>query len=105
MTMNILVVDDNEVAIEMVRGVLVAAGYTVDCASNGREALELLRSGACRLVVSDWDMPEMDGLELCRAIRSGDLRGYIYAILLTAHDTTEEKVAGLAAGADDFITK
>src|SRR5439155_12717043 len=52
-----------------------------------------------------WDMPELNGLELCRAIRSGELPGYIYVILLTSHDRTDEKVAGLAAGADDFILK
>lgn len=103
--MRILIVDDNDVAIEVLRGVLQQAGYEVQCAGNGREAMEILRGGACRLVISDWDMPEMDGLELCRAIRSGDLPGYIYAILLTSHDTTEEKVTGLAAGADDFIAK
>src|SRR5205823_5254087 len=80
-------------------------GYEVRCAANGREAMEILRTGACRLLISDWDMPEMDGLELCRAIRGGDLPGYIYAILLTSHDRMEEKVAGLAAGADDFIAK
>jgi putative two-component system response regulator len=103
--MNILIVDDNEVAIEVLRGVLTQAGYAVECAVNGRQAMEILRAGACRLVISDWDMPEMDGLELCRAIRCGDMPGYTYAILLTSHDTTEEKVAGLAAGADDFIAK
>jgi putative two-component system response regulator len=104
--MRVLVVDDNEIAVEMLHGTLTAAGYQVQCASNGRQAIEILRGdNACRLVISDWEMPEMDGLELCRAIRSGALHSYIYAILLTAHDQTEEKVAGLAAGADDFIAK
>jgi putative two-component system response regulator len=103
--MQILIADDNEIAIEVLRAALEAAGYAVACASNGREAMSILREGSCRLVISDWDMPEMDGLELCRAVRSGDLPGYVYVILLTAHDRTEEKVAGLAAGADDFIAK
>src|SRR5262245_3274862 len=103
--MQILIADDNEIAIEVLRAALEAAGYTVACASNGREAMSVLRDGVCRLVISDWDMPEMDGLELCRAVRSGDLPGYVYVILLTAHDRPEEKVAGLAAGADDFIAK
>ncbi len=56
-------------------------------------------------MISDWDMPEMNGLELCKAVRSGELPGYVYTILLTAHDRTEEKVRGLGAGADDFIAK
>jgi putative two-component system response regulator len=104
--MRILVVDDNEIAIEIVRGTLTQAGYEVECATNGREALEVLRAGNCRLVISDWDMPEMTGVELCRAIRGGAVAaGYVYVILLTAHDTSEEKVLGLSAGADDFICK
>jgi putative two-component system response regulator len=103
--MNVLIADDNEIAIEVLRGTLTEAGYSVRCAGNGREALEILREGWCRLVVSDWDMPEMNGLELCRAVRAGDLPGYVYVILLTAHDRSEEKVIGLGAGADDFIAK
>src|SRR5437868_11826546 len=103
--MNVLIVDDNEIAIEVLQGTLVDAGHHVECATNGREALAKLRAGKCRLVISDWDMPELNGLELCRAIRSGELPGYIYVILLTSHDRTDEKVAGLAAGADDFILK
>jgi len=68
--------------------------------------MEILRNdNAYRLVISDWEMPEMDGLELCRAVRSGALASYIYMILLTGHDQTQEKVVGLAAGADDFIAK
>jgi putative two-component system response regulator len=103
--MNILIADDNEIAIEMLRGTLTDAGHQVRHAANGREALDLIRQGWARLVVTDWDMPEMNGVELCRAIRGGDLPGYVYIILLTAHNRVEEKVAGLAAGADDFIAK
>src|SRR5579864_3854545 len=103
--MNILIVDDNEIAIDVLRGTLTDAGHSVRSACNGHEALEILRQGWCRLVVSDWAMPEMNGLELCRAVRAGDLPGYVYLILLTAHDRAEEKVIGLGAGADDFIAK
>jgi putative two-component system response regulator len=103
--MNVLIADDNDIAIEVLRCTLEQSGFQVRCASNGREALDILRDGWCRMVVSDWDMPEMNGLELCRAIRAGDLPGYVYIILLTAHDRTDEKVTGLAAGADDFIAK
>jgi putative two-component system response regulator len=103
--MRILIADDNEVALEVLRGTLVQAGYEVQTAANGREAIQILRDGKHRFVISDWDMPEINGLELCRAVRVGDLHGYIYVILLTAHDRPEEKVIGLAAGADDFIPK
>src|SRR5215471_2143509 len=87
---NILIVDDNEIAVEIVRGTLAAAGYNVRCATNGREALDIVLNGGYRLVITDWDMPEMNGLELCRALRGGDLPGYVYLILLTAHDSLEE---------------
>ena len=89
----------------MLKATLTQAGYDIVTASNGREALERLREGACRLIVSDWEMPEMDGIQLCRAIRSGELPGYVYVILLTARDRPDERVAGLSAGADDFIVK
>ncbi|HUB27270.1 MAG TPA: response regulator [Tepidisphaeraceae bacterium] len=103
--MHILIVDDNEIALEVLRAALEQSGYLVECASNGKEALEALRRGEARLVISDWDMPEMDGVSLCRAIRQGELSSYVYFILLTSHDQTGEKVAGLSAGADDFIAK
>jgi putative two-component system response regulator len=103
--MQILIVDDNEIALEVLRAALEQTGYQVQCASNGLEAMDKLRTGEARLVISDWDMPEMDGLSLCRAIRQGELPSYVYFILLTSHDQTDEKVAGLSAGADDFIAK
>jgi putative two-component system response regulator len=78
----------------------------VHSAANGREALaELERNPACRLVVSDWEMPEMSGPQLCREIRAGDFPSYIYVILLTGREGTQSIVEGLSAGADDFITK
>lgn len=103
--MRVLIVDDNKVALTILRNALVERGHEVEMASNGVEAMERLEEGRCRLVISDWQMPEMDGIELCRAIRSSDLPGYVYVILLTSHDSQEEKVQGLAAGADDFISK
>ncbi len=103
--MQILIVDDDELALLMLECALVRAGYQVVTACNGRQALELLRQGDCRLVISDWDMPEMNGIELCHAIRSEDFNRYVYCILLTSHDSTQDAVAGLSAGADDFICK
>lgn len=103
--MRVLIVDDDRMALVILQNALASAGYEVQCASNGRQALEVLRRGGCRFVITDWGMPEMDGLQLCKAIRSEDVPGYVYVILLTAHDTPEKKVQGLAAGADDFVTK
>jgi len=103
--MRILTVDDDDNALQMLNLLLTEAGYEVVSARNGREAMAILRTGDCQLVVTDWEMPVMNGLELCRAIRAADFPGYIYTILLTCHETPEKAVEGLSAGADDFVTK
>ena len=105
MTMRVMVVDDDSLVREMLQHTLRKAGYDVVTAENGRQALELLERGEARLVVSDWEMPELCGLDLCREIRSGDFDGYVYVILLTSRDATEDIVAGMSAGADDFVAK
>jgi putative two-component system response regulator len=103
--MKILIVDDDDLALEMLRHTLLRAGYEVETAPNGRAALEILRQGHIRLVISDWEMPEMTGIELCEEIRHGDFDGYIYVILLTSRSESEEIVAGMSSGADDFVAK
>ena len=105
MIMRILIVDDDEIALSMLRGALLRAGYEVDTAQDGVEALELLRERSYRLVISDWEMPRMTGIELCQAVRSVEYAGYVYFILLTSHHSPQETVEGLTAGADDFIAK
>lgn len=103
--MRVLIVDDNRLALTILRNALVEQGYEVETAANGLEALAIVRDSKCRLVISDCQMPEMDGAQLCQEIRAADLPGYVYIILLTAHDTRADKIAGLAAGADDFVSK
>jgi len=103
--MRILFVDDDESLQETVSGLLTEAGHEVECASSGGEALQILREHPCRLVITDWEMPEMNGLTLCRSIRAGQSVGYVYVILLTCHSTPEDIVTGLSAGADDFMSK
>jgi putative two-component system response regulator len=105
--MKVLTVDDDEVSLETLNFALQDAGYDVESAHNGREALEILRDPQrhCRLVITDWMMPEMDGLDLCRAVRAEPFRGYVYVIVLTCRDGMEETIEGLSAGADDFIAK
>ena len=103
--MRILIVDDDEIALEVLTRALTQAGYQVEAARDGAEALEILREDSCRLVISDWEMPEMNGLELCRRIRREEFSGYIFIILLTSRDGTDNVVEGLSAGADDFLTK
>src|SRR5580704_6411750 len=103
--MRVLIVDDSEITLMVLEEALRSAGYEVETARNGQEALAALRGGSCRMVVSDWEMPEMSGVELCRQIRADCARSYVYIILLTSRGKPEERVEGLRAGADDFITK
>jgi putative two-component system response regulator len=103
--MRILIVDDNKIELTALKSELEESGHEVVTALDGNQALTVIRGGSCRLVISDCDMPRMDGIQLCRAIRSEDLLGYVYTILLTGHGLLEEKLAGLRAGADDFLCK
>ncbi len=83
---------------------LKRGGYEVEMAANGREALAKLEDGDFPLMITDWEMPEMDGVALCRALRSKE-KGYTYIILLTSRDAIEHLVAGLQSGADDYLIK
>jgi putative two-component system response regulator len=103
--MRILTVDDDEIALEMLNLSLEQAGHEVQSAHNGHEALTILKDERHRMVITDWEMPDMNGLDLCRAIRDGNFPSYIYCIILTGHGSREETVEGLSAGADDFISK
>ena len=103
--MQVLIVDDSKLALMALKGLLTNAGYEVVTAMNGREALENLKTSPARLVISDWEMPVMNGIEFCRAVRGEDFPGYVYFLLLTSHGTLDEMIQGLSAGADDFITK
>lgn len=102
---SILVVEDHPATRRLLEMRLRKAGYRVISAGDGREALEHLEHGFCPLVLTDWMMPEMDGLTLCRAIRERTWENYIYVIFLTARDSLDDVVQGLEAGADDYLTK
>jgi putative two-component system response regulator len=103
--MRVLVVDDDAVTCDILVEDLRQFGYDVTAATNGREAFELVRTGQFHLIVSDWQMPEMSGLDLCREIRKRQWSGYIYVILLTSRTGADNVVCGLNAGADDFLSK
>ncbi len=103
--MQVLIVDDSKLALLALKGLLTRAGYDVLTAMNGEEGLKVLQDNRCRMVISDWEMPVMNGLEFCRAVRAEELAGYVYFLLLTSHGATDEIVQGLAVGADDFIAK
>ncbi|NQT40304.1 MAG: response regulator [Planctomycetes bacterium] len=103
--MRVLAVEDDCVSAEILENSLKHFGFEVTTAKNGREAFELIRTGRYRLVVSDWEMPEMNGVELCRQIRQRQWSSYIYVILVTSHNEVGSVVEGLNAGADDFLAK
>jgi putative two-component system response regulator len=101
----VLIADDDDVALEMLEHALARFGYEVTVARDGVEALGLVRTGQFRLVVSDWEMPKMTGIQLCQEIRQRSAGGYIYVILLTSRHGTQNVVDGMNAGADDFVNK
>jgi class 3 adenylate cyclase len=101
----ILVVDDQRANVEMLAGVLSARGYEVLTAGDGESALEQVRQGNPDLVVSDILMPQMDGYELCRRLRREPATTLLPVILLTSLDPLQERVNGIDAGADDFLSK
>jgi len=104
--MQVLIVDDSKLALIALKGLLTENGYEVITASDGLDGLRALEQNpSCRAVISDWEMPRMDGIEFCKAIRAQDRPGYVYFLLLTSHGQVGEMVRGLSAGADDFIAK
>jgi diguanylate cyclase (GGDEF)-like protein len=105
-TYPILVVEDDPVTRRLLEKILAEAGCSeVRAAVNGRDALEILKHSFYPIVITDWIMPEMDGLQLCHAIRHDDLPGYIYIIVLTVKDAKSDIVRGLEAGADEYLVK
>lgn len=103
--MRVLVVDDDEMTAMMLQVTLEQLGYEVTLAANGQEAFDRIRTGLYQLVISDWEMPVMSGVELCRQIRARQTSGYTYIILLTSRCGSQNVIDGLNAGADDFVTK
>ncbi len=98
----ILIVEDEEVLADTVRYNLEREGYSVTIAPDGRRALERFRSDAPALVILDLMLPELSGLDVCRAIRA---ESDVPIIMVTAKDAEADKVAGLELGADDYVTK
>jgi putative two-component system response regulator len=101
----LLIVDDDPISREMLAGIMEDEGFEVELAENGAQAWDHVRKGKIRMVISDWEMPEMDGLALCRRIRQTQLPGYVYFLLVTRRSNLEDVITGLSAGADDLITK
>jgi CheY-like chemotaxis protein len=104
--MRILIAEDDPIASKILRLTLEQVGHEVVVVSNGAEAWESFLREPVSVVVSDWMMPEVDGLQLCRRIRERVERDYTYFILLTAnHARRENLVLAMEAGIDDFLQK
>ena len=101
----VLVVEDSLVAAEMHRGILAADGYEVEIAHDGVEALEMLRRRDRDIVITDLDMPNMDGVELTAHLRSDERLQDIPIVIVSSRDTADHRRRGLAAGADAYVTK
>ncbi len=103
--MKILVVDDDDIALSVAQEILEKEHHQVELAENGEVALEILRSREFQIVISDWNMPKITGIDLCRTLRAIPTPGYVYFILVTSRSSKEDMLQGLTEGADDFISK
>ncbi len=103
--MKILIVDDELVSRKKMDLLIRSLGYETIVASDGVEGWEAWKKERARMVITDWMMPGMDGLELCAKIREAEGSQYIYIIMVTSKEDVNDLVRGMDAGADDFITK
>ena len=105
MSARILVVDDISANVKLLEARLTAEYFDVVTAMSGPEALAICRSAQCDIVLLDVMMPEMDGFEVCRQLKADPLTHHIPVVMVTALDQPADRVRGLEAGADDFLTK
>jgi two-component system cell cycle response regulator len=101
----VLVVDDSPIYRKLIEQSLPSENYHILFAKNGREALDVFGEQRPAVVITDWSMPDISGLELCQHIRKDFPQHYTYLILITSNSNKEQVVEGLAAGADDYLTK
>jgi diguanylate cyclase (GGDEF)-like protein len=104
-SVRVLLVDDDEHFCAWLTKLMRRLGFSVDNAHDGEQALTLLRATVFDLLISDYSMPRLNGIELIRAIRADPRLSHQYAVMLTSHDDVESKVGALTAGYDDFLTK
>jgi diguanylate cyclase (GGDEF)-like protein len=102
---SVLVVDDDEIVREQLSTVLTSAGFDVQLTASGEEALRDLDTSQYQIVLTDWEMPGMDGVALCRKVREKPVEGYVYVVMLTVRQSKQDMLLGMAAGADDFMIK
>jgi diguanylate cyclase (GGDEF)-like protein len=101
----ILIAEDDAVTRMLLKKTLIKEGHEVVSVENGQKAFDLFQKRFFPIILTDWMMPEMDGLELCRVIRQKENPGYVFIVLLTAKDSQDDIITGLEAGADEYLTK
>jgi two-component system cell cycle response regulator len=101
----VLVVDDDELVCARLTALLRTADFEVESAGCGEEALRIMTQRPCQVLLTDWQMPDMDGLTLCRIVRSKHSDSYVYVLMLTVRESKEDILTGLAAGADEYVSK
>jgi PAS domain S-box-containing protein len=104
--LNILVAEDDRISREFMVKLLEKTSHNITAVENGRKALEAFEKNSFHIVLTDWMMPELDGIDLCRTIRKKEMtESYVYIIILTAKNAQEDILLGLNAGADDYLVK
>jgi diguanylate cyclase (GGDEF)-like protein len=101
----VLICDDDNLVCARLASLLKASSFDVEIACSGEEALAIMNSQPCQVLLTDWQMPDMDGLALCRIVRADQNESYVYVLMLTVRNSKEDMLAGLAAGADDYLIK
>jgi two-component system phosphate regulon response regulator PhoB len=101
----VLLVDDDPDLRDVVAAMLEAVGLVVQAAGSAEEALEMIRHDPPDLIVLDWNLPGMSGLDLCKVVRADHTLSYLPVLFLTAHAGTQDMVVAFAAGADDYVVK
>ena len=102
---DILVVDDSDTIRRYLKVTLERAGYHIRLAADAAEACKEIEIDPPDYIISDWQMPNMNGAELCQWVREQNLPSYVYFIMVTAHERVFDVVDGLDAGADDYVQK
>jgi two-component system cell cycle response regulator len=103
--LRILLVDDDRAVLMMLQTLLTQAGHTVITAGNGVEALRCVEESIPQMIITDWVMPEMDGIEFCKALRQNPAWRNIHVFIVTAQESTSQLVEAFEAGANDYMTK
>lgn len=103
--MDVLVAEDDPLSARILRRAIESLGHNVTVVADGELAWEALRERGFRIVISDWMMPRLDGVELCRRVRAAENESYTYIMLLTSRSERDDRIEALQAGVDDFLSK